>query len=45
MVNACKLLGNIKELKINEIGCHHDDKICDVAEKKYGFENSAADNC
>ena len=29
--------------KSNHIACYY-DKICDVAERKYGFENSPADN-
>ena len=33
----------MKESKSNHIGCFY-DKICDVAEEKYGFENSTADN-
>ena len=43
MENAYKILDIIKELKGNHIGCYY-DKICDVAERKYGFENSTADN-
>ena len=43
MENAYKILDIIKELKGNHIGCYC-DKICDVAEKKYGFENSTTDN-
>ena len=41
--NANKMFGMIKEFKSNNIGCYY-DKICDVAEIKYGFENSTADN-
>ena len=43
MENAYKILDIIKELKSNHIGCYY-DKICDVAERKYGFENSTTDN-
>ena len=42
MENAYKILDIIKELKSNHIGCYY-DRICDVFERKYGFENSAAD--
>ena len=43
MENPCKVLGIIKELKSNHIGCYC-DKICDAAERKYGFENSTGGN-
>ena len=43
MENAYKILDIIKELKGNHIGCYY-DKICDVAKRKYGFENSTTDN-
>ena len=43
MENAYKILDIIKELKDNHIGCYYDE-ICDVAERKYGFENSNVDN-
>ena len=43
MENPYKILGIIKELKGNHIGCYY-DKICDAAERKYGFDNSTADN-
>ena len=43
MENAYKTLDIIKALKSNHIGCYY-DKICDVAERKYGFENSTTDN-
>ena len=43
MENAYNILDIIKELKSSYTGCHY-DKICDVAEKKNGFENSATDN-
>ena len=42
MENAYKKLDIIKELKSNHIVCYY-DKICDVAERKYGFENSTTD--
>ena len=41
--NAYIILDIIKELKGDHIGCYYDN-ICDVAEGKYGFENSATDN-
>ena len=43
MENAYKILDIIKELKNSHIRCYY-DKICDVAERKYGFENSTTDN-
>ena len=43
MKNASKILDIIKGLKSNHIGCYY-DKICDVAERKYGFKNSTTDN-
>ena len=43
MENAYKILNIIKELKGNHTGYYY-DKICDVAERKYGFENSTTDN-
>ena len=43
MENAHKILDIIKELKSNHIDIYY-DKICDVAERKYGFENSTTDN-
>ena len=43
MENAYKILDIIKELKSNHIRCYY-DKICDVAERKYGFENSTKGN-
>ena len=43
MENAYKILHIIKGLKSNYIVCYS-DKICDVAERKYGFENSTGDN-
>ena len=42
MENAYKILDIIKELKGNHTGCYY-DKICDVAERMYGFENSTTD--
>ena len=42
MENVYKILDIIRELKSNHIGCNY--KICDVAEKKCGFENSTIDN-
>ena len=42
MKNVYKILDIIKELKSNHIGCYY-DKICDVAERKYGLENSTTD--
>ena len=39
MENAYKILNIIKELKNNNIGYYY-DKICDVAERKYRFENA-----
>ena len=39
MKKAYKIVDIIKEIKSNHIGCYY-DKICDVAERKYGFENS-----
>ena len=41
--NACKIFDVIKELKNNHTGCYY-DKVCDVPERKYGFENSTTDN-
>ena len=41
--NANKILDMIKELKSNNIECYYDE-ICDVAETKYGFENSTTHN-
>ena len=38
MENAYKILDIIKELTSNHIGWYN-DKICDVAERKYGFDN------
>ena len=43
MENAYKIFDVIKELKNNHTGCYY-DKVCDVAERKYGFENSTTDN-
>ena len=43
MENAYKILDIIKESKSNHIACYY-NKICDVAERKYGFENSPTDN-
>ena len=43
MENVYKILDIVKELKSNHTGCYY-DKICDVAERKYGFETSTADN-
>ena len=43
MENAYKILDIIKELKSNHIGCYY-DKICNVSERNYGFENSTTDN-
>ena len=43
MENAYKILDISKELKGTHIGCYY-DKICDAAERKYRFENSATDN-
>ena len=43
MENVFKIFDVIKELKSNHTGCYC-DKICDVAERKYGLENSTTDN-
>ena len=43
MENAYNILDIIKELKSGHTGCHY-DKICDAAERKYGFENTTTDN-
>ena len=37
--NAYKVIDIIKELKSTNTGCYF-DIICDVAERKYGFENT-----
>ena len=43
MENVYKIPDIVKELKSNHTGCYY-DKICDVAERKYGFETSTTDN-
>ena len=42
MENAYKILDIIKESKGNNTRCYY-DKICDGAERMYGFENSTTD--
>lgn len=41
--NAYKVIDIIKELKSTNTGCYF-DIICDVAERKYGFENTATES-